>query len=139
MKFKVLKSSMDGISGGASDYATIDDVLREISFYKGWPSLKALHNAIRKWSHNARPGGVFCTQVTAVVAVAVDRLDSPDDDLCPHCGHDGLDYDDVEPVEGGDFEQRVSCPRCGERWIDVYSLTDRRSLAPRERRTDTKG
>lgn len=64
MKFKVLKSGPDGISGDASEYNTIDDVLRQISYHKGWPALDDLHASIRKWSTKARPGDVYCTQVT---------------------------------------------------------------------------
>lgn len=128
MRFKVLKSSLDGISGGASDFATIDDVLREVSYHKGWPSLKDLHASILKWSLKAHPGDVYCTQVTAIVAVAVDRLNRADD-VCHHCGHEeGLDYGDLDPVEGGDIEQMVKCPQCGERWMDVFTLTEQRAL-----------
>jgi hypothetical protein len=127
MRYKVLKSSLDGISGGASDYTTIDDVLREVSYHKGWPSLKDLHASILKWSYSARPGDVYCTQVTAIVAVAVDRLNRADDE-CHHCGHEGLDYEELSPVEGGDIEQRVACPECGERWMDVFTLSEQRAL-----------
>jgi ribosomal protein S27AE len=128
MRFKVLKSSLDGISGDASTYAAIDEVLREVSYYKGWPSLQDLHAAILKWSQNAHPGSVFCTQVTAIVAVAVDRLDQADG-VCPRCGYDeGLDYGELDPVEGGDIEQRVKCPECGERWMDVFTLSEQRAL-----------
>lgn len=127
MKFKVLKSSMDGISGGASEFTKVDDVLREISYHKGWPTLNDLHASILKWSYKARPGDVYCTQVTAIVAVAVDRLDRADD-VCHHCGHEGLDYGDLDAVEDGDIEQRVKCPGCGERWMDVFTLTEQRAL-----------
>lgn len=127
MRYKVLKSSLDGISGGASSFASIDDVLREIAYHKGWPSVEALHASIREWSAVAKPGDVFCTQVTAIVAVAIDSLDV-EDDVCPHCGHEGLDYGDMDPVEGGDVEQKVECPACGARWQDVFTLTERRTL-----------
>jgi hypothetical protein len=128
MRFKVLKSSTDGISGGASDYATIDEVLREVSYHKGWPSLKDLHAAILKWSYKAHPGDVFCTQVTAIVAVAVDRLDRAED-VCHHCGHEGMGYGELSPVEDGNIEQEVCCPGCGERWMDVFTLSEQRTLS----------
>lgn len=83
MLYKVLKSSFDGISGGESKFTSIDDVLREISYHKGWPSLKALHASILKWSVNASPGDVYCTQVTAIVAVAVDCLSRSDEGAAP--------------------------------------------------------
>lgn len=127
MRFKILKSSLDGISGGASDYTAIDDVLREVCYFKGWASLEDMQAVIRKWADKAKPGDVFTTQVTAIVAVAVDRLNRIDDE-CHHCGHEGLDYDELEPVEGGDIEQRVTCPECGERWIDVFALSEQRAL-----------
>lgn len=47
MRFKVIKAGFDGISGGQSTYETIGDVLKEISFHKGWGSVKQLHAAIR--------------------------------------------------------------------------------------------
>lgn len=127
MKFKVLKSSFDGISGGASDHNGIESVLHEITYHKGWPSLGELHASITKWSEGAKPGDVYCTQVTAVVAVAVDTIDRVDD-VCHHCGREGLDYGELEPVEGGEIEQTVECPECGERWKDVFTLTEQRRL-----------
>lgn len=111
MRFKVLKSSMDGISGGSSYFNSIDDVLREV----------------RKWAKKARPGDVYCTQVTAIVAVAVDRLDRAED-VCHHCGHEGLQYGALSPVEDGNIEQDVCCPGCGERWMDVFTLSEQRTL-----------
>lgn len=129
MRFKVIKSSLDGISGGASSFATIEEVMREVSYYKGWPTLKDLHDSILNWSLKAQPGDVYCTQVTAIVAVAVDPLDRADD-VCHHCGHeDGLDYGDLNPVEGGNIEQIVKCPQCGERWMDVFTLSEQRPLS----------
>jgi hypothetical protein len=131
MRFKIIKSSLDGISGGASDYTSISDVLREINYSKGWSSIKELHESILKWAVNARPGDVYCTQVTAVIAVAVDHLSRVDDE-CRHCGEEGLDYDELSPVEGGDIEQRVKCPHCGERWVDVFTLSEQRKLSKGE-------
>ena len=127
MRFKVLKSSLDGISGGAYSYDTVYEVLREVSYHNGWPTLKDLHSAILDWSRVARPGDVFCTQVTAIVAVA-NRL-SRVDDICFHCGSDGLEYGDIEPVEDGNIEQVIRCAKCGERWQDVFSLIEQRALA----------
>ncbi len=127
MRFKVLRSSMDGISGGESSFATIDEVLREISYHKGWPSLNDLHTSILKWSYTAKPGDVYCTQVTAIVTIAANRLDATNDE-CPHCGHEGLNYYELNPVDDGTIEQVVSCPYCGKRWKDVFTLTEQRGL-----------
>jgi hypothetical protein len=128
MRFKVLKSSFDGISGGESNYENIDDVLREISYHKGWDSIEQLRKSIKKWAKEARPGSVFSTQVTAIIAVGVDRLNRADD-VCHHCGYeDGLDYGEMDGVEGGNIEQTTSCPECGERWVDVFVLAEQRSL-----------
>jgi hypothetical protein len=128
-----------------SKFADIDEVLRKIRHYKGWSSFEDsitdiqqwhdgwdsfedLHAAIRKWQSTCRPGDVFCTQARAIVACAVDP-ESQEDDVCPYCGHDdGLDYDNLDPVEGGNIEQRVKCPRCSEVWMDVFALSERRSL-----------
>lgn len=132
MIYKILKSSFDGISGGASRYDTIDEVLREVSYHKGWESKEQLHEAIRRWAIQAEPGSIFCTQVTAIVAVAVSKC-SQTEDLCPYCGITGLDYQELGPIESGDLEQEVSCPDCGKRWVDVFTLADRRELVGRPR------
>lgn len=131
MQYKVLKSGLDGISGGDSLYASIDEVLREISYHRGWDNLKQLHNAIRRWSNDVEPGSVFATQASAIIAIGVGRSLHADD-LCTECGHEGMDYTELEPVEGGDFEQDVSCPGCGGRWRDVYVLADRHRLFSKE-------
>jgi hypothetical protein len=125
--YRILKSSMDGISGGESWYASIDDVLRQVSYHVGWPSLKALHDSIRKWSVKAKLGDIYCTQVTAIVAVGVGTA-YRDDDMCHHCGYEGLEYGELEPIDGGEIEQRVECPGCSERWVDVFALTEQRTL-----------
>ena len=128
MQFRVLRSSLDGISGGESVFTAIDDVLRQVSYFKGWSSLNQLHASILKWAATANPGDVYCTQVTAIVAVAVNSL-SRADDVCHHCGREeGLDYGDLDPVEAGDIEQVVECPGCGERWMDVFALVEQRAL-----------
>lgn len=130
MTFTIIKSSFDGLSGSGSVYASIKEVLQEISYFKGWESKDQLHKAIKKWAKMAVPGSVFCTQATAIVAVGVSRSER-EDDLCHHCGHEGLDYDDLSPVEGGEIEQEVSCPECGKRWKDMFVLADQHELASR--------
>lgn len=128
MQFSIIKSSLDGISH-STQYACIADVLREISFYRGWDSPEQLHDAIRKWAGGAKPGDVFTTQVTAIVAVAsasrVDRVE----DQCPWCFHDGLEYEELDVTEDANVEQEVTCPECGRRWRDVFVLAERRQLA----------
>lgn len=128
MRFKVLKSSFEGFSVVTSD--SIDAALREIFFFKGWESKEKLHAAIRKWAEVARPGDVFCTQVTAIVAVAVSKFEQAED-VCPHCDQTGLDYDEFDATEDGNVEQRVGCPHCGRRWVDVFILAEQRPLAKR--------
>lgn len=42
---------------------------------------------------------------------------------CPHCESDDIVGDAFE----GDFNiasQRVTCSKCGRRWVDVYRLVD---------------
>jgi hypothetical protein len=127
MYFKILKSSMDGISGGESRYETVNEVLGEISYFKGWDSRRQLHAAIRKWAEEARPGQIFCTQASAIIAFPVES-GCREDDICHHCDHEGLDYGDIDGVEGGNLEQKVTCPECGKTWIDVFTLADQREL-----------
>lgn len=66
-KFRVLKSSIDGLCGGESRL-TLDEACSEIITYKGWDSIEQLREAIRKWGKVARAGSVFKTQVSAIVA-----------------------------------------------------------------------
>lgn len=129
MYFKILKSSMDGICGGESRYETIKEVLREISYHKGWESKEQLHESIRKWSKAAKLGSIFCTQASAIIALPTESS-CREDDVCHHCDYaDGLDYGDIDGVEGGDMEQTVTCPQCNRRWVDAFSLADQRELA----------
>src|SRR5579859_1180781 len=128
MMFSVIKSSLDGLSGSGSCYASIKEVLQDISYYKGWDSKEQLHKAIKGWALSAKPGSIFCTQASAIIAVAVTRC-SREDDICHHCYHDGLDYGDLSPVEGGEIEQEVTCPKCRRRWKDIFALVDQRELS----------
>jgi hypothetical protein len=139
MHYVILKSSLDGISGGTSRYTSINEVLREISYHRGWDSREQLHTAIRFWAeHDPQPGSVFCTQVTAIVAVGLERGIHADDE-CTECGHQGMDYGELAPMESGDIEQEVSCSQCGRRWMDVFVLADRRALFKRGSRTCPDG
>lgn len=128
MRYKILKSSLDGISGGASSFETIDEVLREISYHKGWDSREQLHEAIRKWAQQADPGSVFTTQVTAIVAVGISSSIRSDDE-CPECLSEGPDYDNFEiNHQSGHIEQIGRCVHCGRTWVDVFVLVERRLL-----------
>ena len=126
MKFRIIKSSVDGVSGGDS-LMDIDDICqRHIFFSRGWDSLKKLHEAIKAWSEKAAPGDVFKTHASVVVAAGFDPMD--DQHACPKCECEDLDYGDLDPFESGDIEQIVSCCECGERWKDVFVLAERRKL-----------
>lgn len=128
MKFKVIKSSFDGICGGVSDFDKLEDVLLQVFYYRGWPSLEDLHAAIKKWADNAKPGDVFCTQVTAIVAAGT-RNFYQGENKCVHCNRTGLDYDDLIVGDVDEtVEQIVTCPFCNMRWIDVFTLTGQRVL-----------
>lgn len=127
MPFKVLKSSMDGLSGGASTFDTIEEVLREISYCGGWASVEALHKAIRKWAAKALPGDVFTTQVSAIVVASFDQFTRAEDE-CSRCIHKGLQYGEFASVKGGRVEQVVTCPECGLCWVDVLALVEQRPL-----------
>jgi hypothetical protein len=129
MRFKVIKSSFDGISGCESLYESVKAVLCEVSYHKGWDSKEKLHAAIKKWAKDAEPGSVFYTAVTAIVAVGIGSSQR-EDNICHHCDYeDGLDYGEMDGVEGGNIEQTVSCTECGKRWIDVFVLADQRELS----------
>ena len=132
MNFKVLKSGPDGIYGGESNFSDIKEALREIHYYKGWDSTESLHKSILKWSHKAAPGDVFCTQASAVVAVSLSMLEV-EDDVCQSCGMGGMEYGEIDPVEGGHLEQEGSCPYCGYKWIDVFTLTERRVMSKKSK------
>jgi hypothetical protein len=125
--FRVLKSSFDGICGGDSRYETIDEALREISYFKGWDNLEQLHASIQKWAKSATPGSVFSTQVSAIVKVGIGSGLRVDDE-CAECGHQGLEYEEFDCNEDGDVIQRVSCDNCECKWIDTFVLASRKLL-----------
>jgi hypothetical protein len=127
MKFRVIKSSLDGISGGSSTMS-IAEVCREISYFKGWKSLNELHTSIRRWAKKAKPGDVYTTAASCIVAAGAHG--SPPDE-CPKCGCDDpthLEYEELSPVEGGNIEQKVTCLECGARWMDVFVLAEQHEL-----------
>ncbi|MDE2095671.1 MAG: hypothetical protein KGL39_00310 [Patescibacteria group bacterium] len=126
MLYRVFKSSFDGICGCESFYESIEKVLKEISYSKGWDSLEQLHIAIRKWASKARLGDVFKTQVTVIVAIGFGNLGC-EDDVCRHCGHVGLQYSDIDSEES-QLVQEVDCPECGRTWQDIYLLAERKEL-----------
>ena len=129
MRFKVIKSSFDGISGCEYLYESIDEVVREVAYHKGWDSKEKLHAAIKKWAKTAEPGKVFYTAVTAIVAVGIGSSQR-EEDICHHCMYeDGLDYKELEPTSDGTIEQTVSCPECNKRWIDVFVLAEQKEIA----------
>jgi ribosomal protein S27E len=61
------------------------------------------------------------------VACAIDPVEF-EDDQCPDCNHEGLEYGELEPIAGGKIQQEVECPECGERWHEVFVLAERRIL-----------
>ncbi len=50
-----------------------------------------------------------------------------DEDICPYCNQEMLDYGEFEATEHG-IEQHVKCPNCNKKWIDVFTLTEQRLL-----------
>ncbi len=67
MKFRVIKMGFAELCGG-EEVMNIDKACQEIITHAGWDSLDQLRASIRKWSENAKPGSVFKTRVSAVVA-----------------------------------------------------------------------
>lgn len=126
MRFKVLKSSADGICGGDATYDDIENVLWEIFCYKGWNSVEDLHEDIQQWAKRCEPGDVFRTQASVIVAIVSDRLPYSDD-TCPRCHDANMDYGNFS-VEEGDIEQEVRCLACGAHWIEVFTFSGRRYL-----------
>ncbi len=47
MYFKIIKASLDGLCGGESHYESIDEVLKELHYCKGWDSKKQMGKASR--------------------------------------------------------------------------------------------
>ncbi len=127
MRFKVLKSSFDGICGSAGSFESIDEALREICYSKGWPNIEELHGSIRHWAKTATPGSLFPTQVSAVIAIGQGSGIRVEDE-CTECLTAGLDYGEFEGNEDGGVTQEVSCSACGARWNDVFVLAERRAL-----------
>jgi DNA-directed RNA polymerase subunit M/transcription elongation factor TFIIS len=128
MRFKVIKSSFDGICGGDSRYESIAEVLAEISYSAGWDSKEQLHDSIRRWANVAVPGSVFATRASVVVCVGPGSNCRAEDE-CHECGHQGLSYDsELEPTEDGNIEQKVSCPECGWHWLDIFVLAEQKRL-----------
>jgi len=126
MNFLVLKSSFDGICN-AGKFTQIEEVIREVYYSKGWDSIEELHKAIKKWTIKSQAGEVFCTSTTAIIKINWNSNDGNSDE-CPYCQSSDLDYGDLDPIEGGDFQQRVLCSKCGKKWMDVFALTERRGL-----------
>lgn len=126
MKFDLYKSGFDGLSFGPSDLS-IEDVCKQISYFKGWDSLKQLHSNIKKWAKKAAPGDHFSTGFTVVICRGVAR--NVQDAMCPECGGENLDYGDMDGVEGGNVEQMMTCGDCGYRCMDVFVLAERHELS----------
>lgn len=125
-KYRVIKSSFDGVSGGDSLF-TLKEALSELYHCKGWDNLKQMQASIKRWAKVAKPGDVFKSAVSCIVCTGC--LDGiPSVDQCPKCGNDSLDFSDLDPVEDGNIEQRVSCPECGAHWQDVFVLAERHEL-----------
>lgn len=57
-------------------------------------------------------------------------LKSAGTDGCPYCKADmeELECKEVDFVEDGNIEQRVQCPQCKKRWMDIFTLTDVQEL-----------
>lgn len=126
MKFRVIKASIDGICGGDSTLF-LKQVLAGVRYHAGWSNLNEMHAAIRRWAKQAKPGSCFKTRGSAIVATGC--IDSPPEvDKYPKCGEENLDYGDLDPVEEGNIEQTVTCPKCGERWQDIFVLAERHEL-----------
>lgn len=59
-------------------------------------------------------------------AIAFHKNKSIEHDICHHCQHEYLDFEELEPVEGNDgseIEQKVACPNCKHKWIDVFTFS----------------
>lgn len=68
-KFRVIKSSIDGVCGGHSRMP-IADACQEIMVHKGWDSIQHLRDRINEWSKTAKTGDVFCTHASVIVCAS---------------------------------------------------------------------
>ncbi len=125
MKYRVVKSSLDGISGGANLFS-LDEACKEIYHFKNWNSLEELHASIRKWAKKAKSGEVYTTAVSAIIAV--DVIDELNGEECPECQSEEIDYGELSPEEGGRITQTGTCDKCGARWQDEFALVERHQL-----------
>lgn len=132
MRFTVLKAAFGEVTGGHLSFPNIEGALKEIIYFKGWESKEQLHNAIKRWACHSDPGSVFTTQAAAIVAqpdgIAID------DNICAECGHAGIEYAEMSPVEGGNIEQKGFCPECGKQWNDVFVLVQRQELVRKSKK-----
>lgn len=119
MLFKIIKSSPDGLCHNGELYP-LQDVFAEVLFSKGWVDTKAMHDSIKTWAAKCQPGDVFCTSVSAIIAVQPERL--AEYDKCPHCDFAGVDYGDLVVNEDAAIEQKVKCLGCGRQWVDIFAL-----------------
>lgn len=136
MQFQVYKSSMDGISG-SYNCQTPKEICSQISFFRGWDSLKQLHAAIKKWAKSATPGDVFATQVSVIVCTKPPASRNADEVECPECLAEShlLTFQEFEAIEDGTIVQDAECTVCGYRWQDVFRLAERHTLVPRGKAT----
>lgn len=139
MKFHVIKASFDGVAGGAQA-VPLEDALREIHNSKGWKDIQELRDAIRRWAGNARPGSVFKTYYSAIVAVPQTSA-SRRNKTCERCGGD-LELGELGII-GDEVSQRVRCSACDTQFLDIWVLGDsvpydRREVPAADDRVATK-
>lgn len=125
MIYRVFKSGPDGICGGASRLF-LQDVLKEINYFRGWESRQRLHEAIKGWAKSAQAGDSFATAASVIVFCRAEGFGKLE---CPECLSDRLECGELEPTEDDTVEQVTTCLDCGERWKDVFVHSERQALA----------
>ena len=67
IRFRTIKMGFGELSTGHA-LLTLEEVHQEIHNFSGWNSIESLYKSIDSWAAQARPGDIFSTRVTAIVA-----------------------------------------------------------------------
>ena len=122
-RFEVYRSSPASEKFVRSHVGDIDEVFAEVGM--------ELSKSTREWAGRAKPGAVFGLFPFVIVCRGID---APSDEYkCEECGNEELEYGDLNPVEGGNVEQKIGCENCGRQWMDIFYLSERRELCSRLR------
>lgn len=124
MRFKIFSSSHEGMTGGQSSF-TEKEVVKQLSDFRGWNSMQDLVEAVKDWILTAKPGSVFATRSSVVVATASNDVRTE----CSECLSDNISCGEFDCHEDGEITQRCVCDDCGAAWEDVFYPTRRKKAS----------